>query len=105
MPATVACNGRPFIAAERLARFGNPVSRAFAQRLAAVPLPALMDPTLQRLFAPAGKMTKEGDIPTQFELSATLARIRLRGPGDFYAGDFAKILAQVLVLPPGLKSR
>lgn len=82
--------------AERLARFGNPVSRAFAQRLAAVPLPALTDPTLQSLFAPAGKMTKEGDILTQFELSATLARIRLKGPGDFYAGDFAKILAQGL---------
>ena len=82
--------------AERLARFGNPETRAFARRMAAIPPQTLMDSTLRRLLAPAGTMTKEGDILTQFELSATLARIRLNGPGDFYTGDFAKILAQSL---------
>ena len=91
--------------AERLARFGNPVSRAFAQRLAAVPLPALTDPTLQSLFAPAGKMTKEGDILTQFELSATLARIRLRARVIFTPAISQKFWPRVLVLPPGLTSR
>jgi gamma-glutamyltranspeptidase/glutathione hydrolase len=80
--------------AERLARFGNPVSRAFARRLAAVPTDGLADPTVRRLFAPSGKTIVEGDVLSQFELSASLARIRLRGPGDFYAGDFAKLLAQ-----------
>ena len=79
--------------AERLARFGNPLSRAFARRLAAVPPRALTDPVVRRLFAPSGKMIGEGDVLSQFELSASLALIRLKGPGDFYAGEFAKVLA------------
>ncbi|MGB0629544.1 MAG: gamma-glutamyltransferase [Alphaproteobacteria bacterium] len=87
--------------AERLARFGNPVSRAFARRLAAVPPRALTDPTLRRLFAPGDKLINEGDVLSQFELSASLARIRLKGPGDFYAGDFAKLLAQDLGVAAG----
>ncbi|PPR09499.1 MAG: Gamma-glutamyltranspeptidase [Alphaproteobacteria bacterium MarineAlpha11_Bin1] len=82
--------------AEQLARFGNPISRAFARRLVAVPLRLLTDPAIRRLFVSSGKIVGEGYNLKQFELSSSLSRIRLRGPGDFYSGEFAKQLAQGL---------
>ena len=88
--------------AERLARFGNPVSRAFARRLTAVTPRALTDPAVRQLFAPSGKLVGEGDVVSQLELSASLARIRLKGPGDFYAGNFAKVLANDLGAVAGI---
>ena len=88
--------------AERLARFGNPVSRAFARRLAKVPPRKLTDTVARRLFAPSGKMIGEGEVLSQFELSASLSRIRLKGPGDFYAGNFAKTLTRDLAAASGV---
>ena len=82
--------------AERLARFGNPVSRAFARQTAGLPDAAFADPAFRRIFAPRGKALAEGEMLRQEELSATLAGIRLRGPGEFYAGDLAATLAREL---------
>lgn len=82
--------------AERLARFGNPVSRAFARQLGGLPSAAFSDPDFRELFARQGKPAAEGETLRQDELSATLAGIRLRGPGEFYAGDLAGILAKDL---------
>jgi hypothetical protein len=62
--------------------------------LAAVPPRQLTDLAIRRLFFPSGEKIGEGYILSQFELSASLSRIRLKGPGGFYAGDFAKQLAQ-----------
>ncbi|MAI49073.1 MAG: gamma-glutamyltransferase, partial [Rhodospirillaceae bacterium] len=82
--------------AERLARFGNPVSRAFARQVAGLPDVAFADFDFRRIFAPRGKPLVEGEVLRQEELSATLAGIRLRGPGEFYSGDLAHLLASEL---------
>lgn len=89
--------------AERLARFGNPVSRAFARQIAGLPGAAFSDPDFSRLFARGGKPTAEGEMLRQEELSATLAGIRLRGPGEFYSGDLAGILATDLGSMAGIQ--
>ena len=79
--------------AERMARFGHPVPRAFARQIAGMSADKLGDPELRRIFFPAGKPVGEGHVLHQETLSSTLAGIRLRGPGDFYAGDLGKALA------------
>ena len=79
--------------AERMARFGHPVPRAFARQIAGMSADKFGDPELRRIFFPAGKPVGEGHVLRQETLSSTLAGIRLRGPGEFYAGDFAKALA------------
>ena len=89
--------------AERLARFGNPVPRAFARQVAGLPEAAFADADFRRIFAPRGKPLAEGDMLRQEELSATLAGIRLRGPGEFYAGDLAGILATDLGRMAGIE--
>ena len=78
--------------AERLARFGNPISRAFATKLNRLPRAAFADRRIGQLFLRKGRPVREGQVLHQLELSATLAQIRLRGAGDFYAGELAKAL-------------
>ena len=82
--------------AERFARFGSQVSRAFARELSALPPEVLSDPGLRELFTRDGAPLKEGETLHELRLSATLARIRLRGGGDLYTGDFAHQLADGL---------
>ena len=82
--------------AERLARFGNAVPRAFASQIGALPGEVFADPALRRFLAPDGKPLGEGDMLRQTELSTILAGIRVRGPGEFYTGDLAKVLADGL---------
>jgi gamma-glutamyltranspeptidase / glutathione hydrolase len=89
--------------AERLARFGNGVPRAFARQIAALPDEAFADPGLRRILAPDGKPLGEGDMLRQTELSTTLAGIRVRGPGEFYTGDLAKTLAADLGRTAGIE--
>lgn len=89
--------------AERLARFGNPVPRAFARQIVGLPDAAFADPDFRRIFAPRGKPAAEGEVLRQEELSATLSGIRLRGPGEFYSGDLAGILAADLGSMAGIK--
>ena len=82
--------------AERLARFGNPVSRAFARQIAGLPEAAFADAEFRQIFAPRGKPLAEGEMLRQEALSATLAGIRLRGAGEFYEGVLAATLAREL---------
>jgi gamma-glutamyltranspeptidase / glutathione hydrolase len=89
--------------AERLARFGNAVPRAFARRIGALPSEAFADPELRRILAPGGEPLGEGDMLRQTELSTMLAGIRVRGPGEFYTGDLAKILAEGLGRTAGIE--
>lgn len=89
--------------AEQLARFGNPVSRAFARQIAGLPDEAFADPDFRRIFAPRGKPLGEGELLRQEELSATLAGIRIRGPGEFYSGDLARVLASDLQAMSGIQ--
>lgn len=79
--------------AESLARLGSPVSRAFANEMAADGARLLSDPEARRIFTANGRPVREGDMLSQLDLGATLSRIRSRGLGDFYGGAMAHELA------------
>lgn len=78
------------IAAERLARFGEPVSRALAIDLAADGAVLRDDPAAARVFLPAGRPLGQQDSLVQLDLSATFGRMRGDGVGAFYAGPAAR---------------
>ena len=75
--------------AEALARRGHPVSRALARQLNTVRETIFRNAELTRMFGDGtdGGVLDEGDQLTQIALSAVLAQIRLRGPGEFYVGQ------------------
>lgn len=76
--------------AEHLARFGTPVSRAFAVDLAkAAPLLARDAEARKLFFRPDGRVLGEGETMHQTDLAVSLGRIR-RSPGDFYVGSMAR---------------
>lgn len=75
--------------AERLARFGVPVSRALADDLAAVAGPLSADPDARAIFAPNGTPLTTGATLIQPDLGATLAQLRTAGVGDLYQGQLA----------------
>lgn len=71
--------------AERMARFGHPVSRALARDLSLVGDALIEDPAAYAVFTgPDGRLLREGDELIQLDLSAMLTYIRTRGAGDFY---------------------
>jgi len=75
--------------AERLARFGMPVSRALARDLQAGGAGVG-----GKMFGRAGgAMLVEGDSWTQPELAATLGTIRSRGGVDFFQGALARSMS------------
>ncbi len=79
--------------AEALARRGHPASRALTRRLAAARNKIDSHPGLASRFVDAGgKALEEGRDFVQVELSALLAQIRVRGPGEFYVGQAAATL-------------
>jgi gamma-glutamyltranspeptidase / glutathione hydrolase len=81
--------------AERLARFGVPVSRALARDLQAGGSLVGSDREGRRIFAkPGGGTLVEGDTLVQAELAGTLATIRSRGGGDFFSGALARTLSE-----------
>ncbi len=83
--------------AERLARFGYTVSRAFATELTPVADALFQDSNAAQVFRrPDGKPFSEGDVIIQSELAATLARLRLRGAGEFYLGAGAEALSDAI---------
>lgn len=81
--------------AESLARFGERVSRALARDLALPEAARLAeDGESRRIFARDGeRLVQEGDVLRQLDLAALLTQIRTNGPGDFYAGGLARMLA------------
>ncbi|HJM49359.1 MAG TPA: gamma-glutamyltransferase [Alphaproteobacteria bacterium] len=82
--------GRLVSPAEALARRGHPASRALTRRLAAVRAKIDSHPGLASRFVDAGgQALEEGRDFVQVELSALLAQIRVRGPGEFYVGQAA----------------
>lgn len=78
--------------AEKLARFGAPVSRAFARELAQG-VGRLADSAARRVFQRRrGALAREGDHLEQMDLAGVLGRLRARGPADFYSGVLARKL-------------
>lgn len=83
--------------AEQLARFGHPVSRAFARDLAAVGPALLSDDGTRAMYGSAsGELVREGDTIKALDLAATLGLIRARGVGPFYTGPYANGLVDAV---------
>jgi len=77
--------------AERMARFGVPVSRALARQLAGGAERLRVDPESWRIFSDGhGQALGEGQMLQQLDLAAILGRIRMQGAGDFYNGEAAR---------------
>ncbi len=84
--------------AERMARLGQPISRALAGHLAALPADGLA-PAAHSLFSrPDGQYLREGDELVQPALGATLARIRAKQAAALYGDANASSLAKALLL-------
>lgn len=79
--------------AERLARFGVPVSRALARDFQAAGGALGNDREARRIFGRGGGTLGEGDTLTQPELAGTLAAIRQRGGSEFFQGALARTLS------------
>ena len=78
------------IDAERLARLGHGVSRAFASDLSAADDFVSASPTLRAAFSGrSGALAREGDEIVQLELSGLIAGLRRQGAGYLYTGAFA----------------
>jgi gamma-glutamyltranspeptidase/glutathione hydrolase len=76
--------------AERLARLGHGVSRAFAADLNAAADYVSANPELRAVFTnKTGTLAQEGDQITLSELSGLLSGLRRQGAGYLYSGAFA----------------
>lgn len=82
--------GELIIQAERIARFGAPVSRAFAEELAADGAAVANDPAAAALYRPQGRPIAQGTELSQVALAATLARLRSEGVGTLYSGGLSR---------------
>ena len=79
--------------AERLARFGVPVSRTFAKDLANNAAFLLENVEAKKIFAASdGQPLRTGDQMIQPDLAKTLSILRTRGVIDFYEGEFSRLL-------------
>ncbi len=73
---------------EKLARFGHPISRALAKRLAPQAAKLRGDALAAKLFLhPDGTPLVEAENLVQVELASVLTRIRTRGLSDFYGAE------------------
>jgi gamma-glutamyltranspeptidase / glutathione hydrolase len=84
-------------AAEQLARFGVPVSRALAKDIALVSGPLMADPNARAVFSQNGVPLTEGQILRQPDLGGTLAQLRVAGIGDMYQGVLAQRIARASI--------
>jgi gamma-glutamyltranspeptidase / glutathione hydrolase len=80
--------------AEKMARQGYIVARAFARDLAVVAGPLSADPGARAAFFPNGAPVAEGATMLQPALAATLAQIQQVGVGDLYQGELAHLLVE-----------
>jgi gamma-glutamyltranspeptidase/glutathione hydrolase len=89
--------------AANLARFGEPVSRAFAHEIAKVERPLLDDAEMRRVFGrPGGRsLVREGDFLIQVDLAGVLGQMGAEGPGDFYSGQTARRLVEAALKAGG----
>ncbi|CAN0426652.1 unnamed protein product, partial [Discosporangium mesarthrocarpum] len=76
--------------AERLARDGYPVSRAFAREIDANAARLEQHPETARALGVVQSAIREATLLEQFQLSTMLSAIRVRGAGDFYQGASAR---------------
>lgn len=88
--------------AERLARFGYKVSRAFAEKYGPLATELAEDSGAAKIFrGQGGGPLREGEILIQSDLAATLSRLRARGAGDLYLGTGASGLVDAVAAAGG----
>lgn len=76
---------------ERLARFGNRISRALARAIAANAERLRGDALARaRFLRPDGTPLREGDRLEQVELATVLGQLRFKGAGALYGGPLAR---------------
>ena len=76
---------------ERLARFGNRISRALARAVAANAERLRRDERARSLFfRPDGTPLREGDRLEQVELATVLGQLRFKGAGALHGGPLAR---------------
>lgn len=91
--------------AESIARFGEPVSRAFLQELAEAKGHVGADPVARAVFSgPTGRPIQEGELLVQLDLAGTLGRLRQHGPGVLYGGQLGREYVQAIQGMGGLLS-
>lgn len=80
--------------AERLARNGFPVPRSLSHDLQAGAAMLGADSEARRIYGKrTGTAITEGDVWAPTDLAATIGVLRQRGGGDFFAGNFARLLS------------
>ncbi|MDH5558565.1 MAG: gamma-glutamyltransferase family protein [Alphaproteobacteria bacterium] len=82
--------------AERIARFGEPLTRASAVTYGAGGRKLLAQPAAREIFAPRGALPVEGQVVIQSDLADFLAALRLGGAGAMYRGPLADNLVQAV---------
>ncbi|MFN3460012.1 MAG: gamma-glutamyltransferase [Oceanibaculum sp.] len=82
--------------AERLARFGEPVSRALAEDVAFAGRAIAQIPDMRQSFVIQDRLVREGDPLSHLDLGATLSRLRQAGIGDLYTGRMARDLSAAI---------
>lgn len=92
---------------EKLARFGNQISRAYATDLKQITQSMLADPGFLRFIAlkKENRLIREGDFIKQLALSSVLSRVRSQGVGDFYTGLLSRQLVAAVKEAGGSLSR
>ncbi|HEX8175121.1 MAG TPA: gamma-glutamyltransferase [Pyrinomonadaceae bacterium] len=88
--------------ARRLAATGFPVSFNLARSLRDTSETLGKYEDSRRIFLNQGRLYKEGDTIRQPELAATLARVALRGPNEFYEGETARLIVEDMKRHNGL---
>jgi len=83
--------------AENLARFGHPISRAFARDLTVASSQIVADPLISRTFRNnAGERPSEGEKVVQRDLATVLGGLRVQGAGYLYGGVFTQRFAEAV---------
>src|SRR6267142_4732973 len=90
--------------ARRLAAEGFPMSYHLARNLQGTETKKLLAqfPDSNRIFLRDGKFYEEGERIVQPELAATLARLKEKGPREFYEGKTAQMIAADMKTNGGL---
>ena len=93
---------RTLFAAENLAQFGHPVSRAFADDLAIGGDALISDPAARAIFARSdGRVYAQSRTIIQRDLAALLERLRVAGAADFYTGRTARLVVDAVARAGG----
>ncbi len=80
--------------AEKIARFGEPLTRASAAAYAAGGNALLAQSEAKGIFASRGSLPVEGQSMPQNDLADVLAELRLNGAGSMYKGQLAERLVK-----------